>query len=89
MTLPGGWSATDSQSEQIETLTKWAIKTHLQMNPIPEFFIVYAYKQVVAGMNYRIGVDIFLSADHHEIWEFTIYDRFGVLTLVHAEKISA
>ena len=86
--LAGGWSTADNHSQTIQDIAKWTIQTFFHLDPEPTFTVIYAEKQVVAGMNYKIGVDVLLPTGS-EIWGFIVYDRFGQgLTITQSAKIS-
>jgi hypothetical protein len=86
--LAGGWSITDTHSQTIQDIAKWAIETFFHLDSEPTFTVIYAEKQVVAGMNYKIIMDVLLPTGS-EMWGFIVYDRFGQgLTITQSAKIS-
>ena len=80
--LPGGWSTADVESENIKNVSEWIIAT--QFGNQPPYSIVYAEKQVVAGMNYKLVLAITI-ADKREMWEFIVYDHFGKYSLTSSK----
>jgi len=86
--MPGGWSVIDSDSQKVHDLAVWIIKSYFHLQIPPDYFIIYSEEQVVAGMNYKICMDIFF-APGNEIWEFIVYDRFGTyFKITTARKLS-
>jgi hypothetical protein len=86
--LAGGWSIADRHSKTIQDIAKTVIATFFHLDPEPTFTVIYAEKQVVAGMNYKIIMDVLLPTGS-QVWEFIVYDRFGNgLTITHSTKIS-
>jgi hypothetical protein len=78
---PGGWSASDINSEKIQHITKWIIMS--MFGNQPDYSIVYAEQQVVAGMNYKIVLTIDISGKK-EFWEFLVYDHFGKYSITNS-----
>jgi len=85
--MPGGWSAVDTTSPDILDEVNFAMGVAFPNMNSPSFKIVKAMKQVVAGINYDVELEITPLNDKCFVHHFLIYDRFGSKTMAQSNKV--
>eukprot|EP01031_Cornospumella_fuschlensis_P044006 gene44006-53796_t len=83
--VPGGWTVVDPRDEDVQRIADFAVVTKYPEHK-PQFLVVLAKKQVVAGLNYDLTVEVssenLCRVDHFQVW-----DRFGELTLTQHDTL--
>jgi len=86
--VPGSWSTADIRDNAIVEATKFAIEQKFP-NLKVEYDLVSAKKQVVAGMNYYMVVNVRNVANHPcQVYHFQVYDRWGTRSLQLSDMVS-
>ena len=85
--ISGGWSNIDIATPPIPEITTWAVTEHFKDNMPLNYFPIYAQQQVVAGMNYKIWINVVINNHHYQVWEFVIYDHMGTKSITSAKQL--
>eukprot|EP01039_Chlorochromonas_danica_P010972 gene10973-12203_t len=83
--LPGGWSYVDPRDEGVQKAAAFAVRTKYH-GQAPQFWVVLAKRQVVAGLNYDLTVEV-SSENPCRVDHYQVYDRFGSLTLTQSDTL--
>jgi Cystatin domain len=89
--MPGGWSAQDTHDKGVQKAAKFACDNVYKKENYKSFRVITAQTQVVAGINYKLVVDVTFPDDgwgiHHcrEV-NFVVYDHFGDLSVSSHEE---
>lgn len=82
--LAGDWQAVSTNSQIIQSIAKWIIDIRYPIEYIPDYIIISAERQIVAGINYKIVMKIGLQND---LWEFIVYDHFGFKSITKSTRL--
>jgi hypothetical protein len=82
----GGWTVAKVTDDDVVDAGNFAVGQTYNSNSLSHK-IIYAEKQVVAGMNYKLTIDTTLLPDrtcHSDI--FIVYNRFGTKSVTSRES---
>ena len=87
--IPGGWSEADISSSQVQGAASFAVQSRFpDLGEDPKFVVQEAFKQVVAGMKYRLLVYVYPPTSSCVQERYEVWDRFGTKTLSEAESLA-
>ena len=84
--LAGDWQVVNTNSQIIQSIAQWIIGIRYPIEYIPDYIIISAEQQVVAGINYKIVMKIKIGLQD-DLWEFIVYDHFGVKSITKSTRL--
>ena len=74
--MPGGWSEANPDDPNVQRAAQYAVTDIFAENYL-KYTVVDAYTQVVAGINYKLLVDVVMKDKTCTPENFIVYDHFG------------
>jgi len=85
--MAGGWSDADINDPRVQEIAIYAINLSYSIKDLPDFKILSAKKQVVAGINYSLVLQVNRKGYDCVVEQFFVLDRFGSLNLMHVDVL--